>query len=183
MLWGKTESKNVRLRNVWRTHTKVRSTQYAEYAICRALVASEKIFTLEINLNMLTAINYIQLKVRWSVSEAYSNPVKQLRWSYLQKQLTVFSRRLILQKAPSKTLGRVLSMPLSILFQPFKRQPQKMVKHSQTIRRQQLTNCLSVFDHLVRLTLKGLTLVDHQSLFWGMQILLGVRCLDFDFQS
>ena len=26
MLWGKTESKNVRLRNVWRTHTKVRST-------------------------------------------------------------------------------------------------------------------------------------------------------------
>ena len=59
MLWGKTESRNVRLRNVWRTHTKVRSTQYAEYTICRALVASEKIFTLEINLNMLTAINYI----------------------------------------------------------------------------------------------------------------------------
>ena len=32
-----------------------------------------------------------------------------------------------------------------------------MVKHSQTIRRQQPTNCLSVFDHFVRLTLKGLS--------------------------
>ena len=53
------EHKCVRLRNVWRTHTKVCSTQYAEYTICRALVASRKIFTLEINLNLLTAINYI----------------------------------------------------------------------------------------------------------------------------
>ena len=31
-----------------------------------------------------------------------------------------------------------------------------MVKHTQTIRRQQPTNCLSVFDHFVKLTLKGL---------------------------
>ena len=32
-----------------------------------------------------------------------------------------------------------------------------MVKHTQTIRRQQQTNCLSVFDHFVGFTLKGLT--------------------------
>ena len=33
-----------------------------------------------------------------------------------------------------------------------------MVKHAQTIRRQQPTNCFSVFDHFVGLALKGLTL-------------------------
>ena len=31
-----------------------------------------------------------------------------------------------------------------------------MVKHTQTIRRQQPTNCLTVFDHFVKLALKGL---------------------------
>ena len=31
-----------------------------------------------------------------------------------------------------------------------------MAKHSQTIRRQQFTNCLSGFDHFVGLVLKGL---------------------------
>ena len=33
-----------------------------------------------------------------------------------------------------------------------------MVKHTQTIRRQQLTNCLSVFDHFMRLALTGLNI-------------------------
>ena len=33
-----------------------------------------------------------------------------------------------------------------------------MVKHTQTIRRLLLTNCLSVFDHFVELALKGLIL-------------------------
>ena len=37
-----------------------------------------------------------------------------------------------------------------------KHQPHKMVKHTQIIRRQQQTNCLSVFDHFWRLGLKGL---------------------------
>ena len=32
-----------------------------------------------------------------------------------------------------------------------------MIKHTQTIWRQQSTNCLSVFDHFVGLALKGLT--------------------------
>ena len=32
-----------------------------------------------------------------------------------------------------------------------------MVKHTQTIRRQQPTNCLSVFDYFVGLVLKRLT--------------------------
>ena len=31
-----------------------------------------------------------------------------------------------------------------------------MVKHTETITRQQPTNCLSVFDHFVGLALKGL---------------------------
>ena len=33
----------------------------------------------------------------------------------------------------------------------FKRKPYKIVKHTQTIRRQQLTNCLSVFGNFVGL--------------------------------
>ena len=33
--------------------------------------------------------------------------------------------------------------------QPFKRQPYKVVKHTQTIRRLLPTNCLSVLDHSV----------------------------------
>ena len=32
-----------------------------------------------------------------------------------------------------------------------------MVKHAQTIRRQDPTNCLSVFDHILGLLRKGLT--------------------------
>ena len=37
------------------------------------------------------------------------------------------------------------------------RQPHKMVKHNQTISRLLSTNCLSVFDHCVRLALNVLT--------------------------
>ena len=37
-----------------------------------------------------------------------------------------------------------------------KRQPHKMVKQTQTVRRLLPTNCLSVFDHFVGLALKGL---------------------------
>ena len=32
-----------------------------------------------------------------------------------------------------------------------------MIKHTQRIRRQQSTDCLSVFDHFMGLALKGLT--------------------------
>ena len=42
------------------------------------------------------------------------------------------------------------------MFQTFKRQPHKMVKQIQTIRRQKPTNCLSLFDRFVGLALKGL---------------------------
>ena len=38
-----------------------------------------------------------------------------------------------------------------------------MVKHTQTIRRQQLTHCLSVFGHFVGLTLKGLSISQKQT--------------------
>ena len=41
-------------------------------------------------------------------------------------------------------------------YYPFKRQSHKIVKHTQTILRQQPTNCLSVFEHFVNLALKGL---------------------------
>ena len=37
-----------------------------------------------------------------------------------------------------------------------KRQPPNIVKHTQTIRRQMTTNCMSLFDHFVGLTLKGM---------------------------
>ena len=48
-------------------------------------------------------------------------------------------------------------------FSPLSSNPVKMVKHTQTIRRQQPTNYLSVFDHFVGLVLKGLKsiLQDH----------------------
>ena len=39
---------------------------------------------------------------------------------------------------------------------PFNCQPHKMVKHTQAIRRQQLTNCLSVFKHLMGFVFKWL---------------------------
>ena len=39
-----------------------------------------------------------------------------------------------------------------------------MVQHTQTIRRQQPTNCLSVFDHFVKLTFKGLTKGDARNM-------------------
>ena len=45
---------------------------------------------------------------------------------------------------------------LSLTLSPFKRQPHTMVKHTQTIRWQQPTHCLSVFDHFLWLALKGL---------------------------
>ena len=44
-----------------------------------------------------------------------------------------------------------------MLFCPFQRQPNKMVKHTQTICRLLPTNCLSVFDHFVGLALKELS--------------------------
>ena len=37
----------------------------------------------------------------------------------------------------------------------FKRHLHKMVKHTQTIHRQKPMKCLSVFDHFMRLSLKG----------------------------
>ena len=44
------------------------------------------------------------------------------------------------------------------LLNPLSANLTKMVKHTQTIRRQKPTNCLNVFDHLVGLALRGLTI-------------------------
>ena len=53
---------------------------------------------------------------------------------------------------------KTLLTPEQIVFQPFKRQTHKTVKHIQIIRRQKPTNCLSVFDNFVGFVLKGLRL-------------------------
>ena len=41
-----------------------------------------------------------------------------------------------------------------------------MIKHTQTIRRQLPTNCLTVFDYFVGLLLKGLTFFQ---IFWNIE--------------
>ena len=43
-----------------------------------------------------------------------------------------------------------------LIFSTFKRQPHKMVIHTQATCWQKSTNCLSVFDHFVELALKWL---------------------------
>ena len=47
-----------------------------------------------------------------------------------------------------------------------------MVKHTQAIRRQQATDCLSVFDHFLELALKGLT---HFTLLFSLYNLENIR--------
>ena len=66
---------------------------------------------------------------------------------------------------------RAINEPLPFPL-PFKRQPHKVVKHIQTIRRQKPTNCLSVFDHFVGLAFKGLSLPQHKQIRYYNQILL-----------
>ena len=48
------------------------------------------------------------------------------------------------------------------LYSLFNHQPYKMLKHTQRIRRQKPTNCLSVFVHFVGLALKGLKYVGQE---------------------
>ena len=53
---------------------------------------------------------------------------------------------------------RILNTPMFIMLMIQKDTqyvPHKVVKHTQTIRRQKPTNCLSVFDHFEGLALKG----------------------------
>ena len=52
---------------------------------------------------------------------------------------------------------KILQM-IQWIYQPFNRQPRKMVKHTQTIRRFLPTKYLSVFDNFVGLALKGLSM-------------------------
>ena len=59
------------------------------------------------------------------------------------------------------------------------RHPHKMIKHTQTLRRQKPTNCLSVFDHFVGLAYKGLgrhTSLVTQELFQFLGPLLLLNC-------
>ena len=50
-----------------------------------------------------------------------------------------------------------------------------MVKNTQTIRRQQPTNCLSVLDHFVKLALKGIKTLEQRQ--WTFS-----QCLTVDFE-
>ena len=63
----------------------------------------------------------------------------------------IFSVGKILSAKESNFTSITISV---IIFYPLKRQPHKIVKHAQKIRRQQPTNCLSVFYHFVGLVLR-----------------------------
>ena len=60
----------------------------------------------------------------------------------------------------AQDVSQNIQMSLMNSTQAFKRQPHKMVRHTQTIRWQKPTNCMSVFDHFVGLTLKKLIFFD-----------------------
>ena len=65
----------------------------------------------------------------------------------------------------SKYLVSIGALLLALWFiKAFKRQPHKIVKHAQTIRRQIADELLNVFDHFAGLTLKGLKR-DHYHLY------------------
>ena len=56
----------------------------------------------------------------------------------------------------SEVRGKKEQLKLRVKFtKPLKRQTHKKVKHTQTMRQQQPTNCLSVFDHFAGWRLKG----------------------------
>ena len=67
----------------------------------------------------------------------------------------------------------------SDVYQPFKCQIDKMVKHTQTIRRQQPTNCLSMFDHFVGLVVKGLKMLIAQERSSRKFLKNNLECLSF----
>ena len=69
-----------------------------------------------------------------------------------KKKCSIFS--LLMIKVNS--MFRYLEEEMILSCSPLKRQSHKMVKHTQAIRWQQPTKCLSVFDHFVKLALKGL---------------------------
>ena len=79
----------------------------------------------------------------WEQKEEFYN-ADFLDYSYLDKG----------SKAIKKWLRN--SKPLKRLCNFFKREPHKMVKHTQTIRWLLKTNCLSLCDHFMGLALKGL---------------------------
>ena len=57
------------------------------------------------------------------------------------------------KKGHERSPGTVIT-----LYQHFRYQPHKMVKHTQTIRWLLATNCLDASDHFVELALKGLNI-------------------------
>ena len=76
---------------------------------------------------------------------------------------------------------------LFLCFQPnlLKRQTHKIFKHTQTTPRQKRTNCLSVFDHFVGLTLKWLSYTVNRRIKQILFTFSGskFRCIALDFVS
>ena len=71
-----------------------------------------------------------------------------------QVKLQYFSQRSILSSFSKDEI---------LFFKTLTLKSHKMVKHIKTICRQQTTNCLSVFDHFVKLALEGLTINPDES--------------------
>ena len=58
-----------------------------------------------------------------------------------------------------------------VIYLILKRQPHKMVKYSQIVCRQQPTNCLSVFDHIMGLVLKRVKYLEKANISEYLKIL------------
>ena len=74
----------------------------------------------------------------------------------------IYVKYLVEVKYPWWFLGSFLKSPcqrsmVELICENTQRQPHKMVKHTQKVRRLLPANCLSVFDHFVGLELKVLT--------------------------
>ena len=74
----------------------------------------------------------------------------------MYRNWTLAWKRLIEGNTGTKWFGILRIVP----FKLFNRQHHKMVKHTQTIRRQKTTNYLSVFDHFLGFALKGLSRIE-----------------------
>ena len=87
---------------------------------------------------------------------------KSVECFFYYKGIPLFSWRFVFWgqwfSQVKSVLENILTSPEQGYHQLFKRQPPKIVKHTQTICRLLIMNCLNVFDHFVGLALKGLKL-------------------------
>ena len=82
------------------------------------------------------------------------------------ERLCQTSRTEIFQKINSQVSCSMFNRVLNTSLYTFKRQPHKMLQHTQTIRRQKRTSCLSVSDQSLRLVLKRLSFFRYCQVTW-----------------